>query len=279
MRYSITLLLVIFSLQYSWGQKVKPISHRLITIHKVDSSIKATVLLEHKKVKPKNLIHYHWYYNNAIHVNQGGYEGKLLDGVYQVISKEGKLIVKGNFQKGVKMGEWKRWDIQGELLTVVHWKSGYRDGVSKTFENGSLVNSCVYSKGKLNGLSKHYRNDTLVEKNHYKKGLLHGKQITYQNDTVASEENYRLGKELPLKEKKVKREKAKKEEKTVEKEEVPVVKKEETKKGDFWKKRKSAKNKVEEQSVKKVKGIEPVEQEKKKKKEKRKKKVDQQKDD
>ena len=267
MKYIIILMFLMLSLYHAWGQKMEEITHRTITIHQVDSSIKANVLLEQKKIKPSNSIHYYWYYNNAIHINQGGYEGKLLDGVYQVTSKDGKLITRGNFKKGVKVGKWKKWNTKGQLLNVSNWVNGYQSGLSKTFEDGMLVATNAYAKGKLNGVSKRFKNDTLLEKNHYKKGLLHGKQIVYQNDTVANEVNYRLGKEISPKEKKAKTKKEKSPETNEGNVEEEVVPKEDKKqKGEFWKKHKKIKEEEINPSDKQEKVTQPTTQKKAKKK-------------
>lgn len=167
-------------------QKLEEITHRTINIHHTDSTITLNVLVEKAEIKPKSNIRYYWYHRDVIHSNQGGYKEKLLDGKYQVITKDGKLITEGYFQFGMKIGVWKKWNKKGELLAISKWDKGVQNGNQEEYENGQI--------------SKKYN---------YKKGLLHSKYITYQNDTISNEVAYKKGvliEEKPEKEEVVEKE-------------------------------------------------------------------------
>lgn len=204
MKYTLTIALLILLLSRSQGQKLKDITHREVNIHQNDSSIKATILLEEKKVKLHSLVNYYWYYNNSIKTNQGDFQGMLLDGGYHVTTRDGRLITKGNFRKGVKTGEWKNWNEKGELLRITNWKKGYKKGVYQKFVGGQLVENGKFKRNQLNGHYQKFRNTELIEEGNYKKGKLEGKQIKYQNDTVLEKTGYHHGKKIMPTEKKVK---------------------------------------------------------------------------
>lgn len=213
-------IFLMFIAPISKAQKIQEITHRTISVHYNDSSVKATILLENKKVKPNRFIDYYWYYNNSIKVNQGGFEGKLLDGMYTVTNQKGGLIAKGNLKKGYRIGEWKSWNKNGDLATIYHWKKGRKNSSYQKFENKKVT-----------------------EKGSYKKGLLHGKITTYQNDTVVKVQKYKDGKLIEKKPEKVKKEK---------KEEIETEEKEE--KQPWWKfKKKNKEGKVKTDETKKAK--------------------------
>lgn len=60
-----------------------------VTVANPDSSVKARVLYENKKVTPKPYLMYFWYSSNAIQYTQGSYDGKLLHGEYSVFYPNG----------------------------------------------------------------------------------------------------------------------------------------------------------------------------------------------
>lgn len=169
MKVVIPFLFMILPL-FGLTQKLEEITHRTINIHHSDSTITLNVLVEKTEIKPNSNIHYYWYHRDVIHSNQGGYKEKLLDGKYQVITKQGKLITEGYFQYGMKAGVWKKWNEKGELLSISRWEKGVQNGNHEEYEDGQIS-----------------------KKSSYKKGLLHGKYITFQNDTISNEVAYKKG--------------------------------------------------------------------------------------
>lgn len=177
-RHLISVLIVMLAFYNVNAQKVEEITHRKIYIHHNDSSIECSVLLSNKRTKANIRTSYYWYDKDKILMNQGGFGDKLLDGLYQVVTKNRQLITEGHFKIGAKSGVWKRWNEQGLLLDVYHWNKGQTNGEYQLFDKGELI-----------------------EQGQYKNGLLHGKQLIYQKDTTIINK-YKEGKLVLPKEKK-----------------------------------------------------------------------------
>jgi antitoxin component YwqK of YwqJK toxin-antitoxin module len=86
--------------------------------------IRADVLPFKSEPKIKNDRYYFWYFNNKIHSTQGGYNGQLLNGHYVAFYPDKNLKEEGNFKKGLKDGEWKSWNPNGDLTNVITWNEG-----------------------------------------------------------------------------------------------------------------------------------------------------------
>ena len=68
---------------------------------------------------------YFWYTEfSKIKSTKGGSAGKLLDGNYKFFDENGNLIVDGNYSKGLKNGESKKWDKQGEITEITRYDNG-----------------------------------------------------------------------------------------------------------------------------------------------------------
>jgi antitoxin component YwqK of YwqJK toxin-antitoxin module len=188
------LILLVLSIAKGWTQNIEEITHREVNVHFNDSSIKANVLLsEVKKLRVNSAKVYYWHHNNSIKSNQGDYKGRLLDGNYEVITKDGALITKGFFKQGTKNGVWKKWNQQGQLISTETWLKGMKNGVCKKFQNGVINEKLSYAKNRINGRYQKFENGHLIEKRTYKNGALHGKQILYQSDTVLSVTTFKKG--------------------------------------------------------------------------------------
>jgi len=67
---------------------------------------------------------YYWYSGNAIHSTQGGFSGRLLNGLYAEYYLNKNLKEQGIFKKGLKDGVWKKWNENGTLSNTTTWKNG-----------------------------------------------------------------------------------------------------------------------------------------------------------
>jgi hypothetical protein len=67
---------------------------------------------------------YYWYGANTIHMTQGGFSGKLLNGLYTEYYINKNLKEQGSFKKGLKNGIWKSWNEDGSLVATKNWKHG-----------------------------------------------------------------------------------------------------------------------------------------------------------
>jgi hypothetical protein len=147
--------------------------NRVILNHK-DSIVYAHLMPseEHKKVKANDRYKYYWYANHDIKITRGGFDGKLLHGVYTEFYHDKELKVKGNFKKGLKTGTWKSWYKNGQLTAIEHYKKGFRQGSFTQFDDGgNIIYKGKYKKDKLNGKQKVFfkTGDPVIKK--YKNGV------------------------------------------------------------------------------------------------------------
>lgn len=144
---------------------------RSVNINSGDSTIK-TYASNSVPKKFKKLINvpYYWYYSGKIRMNYGSYSGKLIHGKYEVFDKNYKLLKQGNFEYGLKQGEWNEWYPNGHKKEISFYKRGMMEGELLSFdERGILLSKQSFHKGILDGKSYFYSVDTTVVKE-YKKG-------------------------------------------------------------------------------------------------------------
>jgi antitoxin component YwqK of YwqJK toxin-antitoxin module len=116
---------------------------------------------------------YHWYSNNQLHVTQGGFSGKLLNGSYSDFYLSNNLKEKGVFKAGLKASEWSSWTANGILTGKVNYKQGILSGgFFKYDEAGNLIQEGTYRKGKMNGMVKTYHGADSLSLQKYKNGVL-----------------------------------------------------------------------------------------------------------
>lgn len=221
--FSITFILMSLIV---YSQKMpKKLKVREVIVNSMDSTIKANIFIEDKKIKPNLILTYHWFKSGAINKNIGGYSGNLLHGEYVVYNMDHQMIVKGELKHGLKHGVWKRWLPQGGLLEKQDWKKGNLHGKALLYD----------------------KTGTKLQVTNYKKGKRHGKYILYEKgkETVITFKN---GQEVDdTKEgfcKKIKAKIFKKKDKTKEKKEAkPKEKKKEKPAKDTAKKKAKKDNK------------------------------------
>ncbi|MFC1226708.1 toxin-antitoxin system YwqK family antitoxin [Pedobacter sp. BG31] len=120
---------------------------------------------------------YAWYSGNQIRYTQGGYSGKLLDGVYNEFYDTKGLKTQGLYQMGLKTGKWKNWGEDGKLDSIINYSSGKANGKFEKYDQeGALSERGTYRDGQLNGkLEKRISADS-IQVVRYKKG----KVMAYQ---------------------------------------------------------------------------------------------------
>ncbi len=116
---------------------------------------------------PKSIItdkKYYWYSNNQIKITQGGYSGKLLHGPYREFYFNKNLKEQGQFDMGLKVGEWNSWNIQGMLTEKTNFKKGIPEGNYYKYNgNGSLLEEGRYLHGRIHGkLTKYVGKDSTL---------------------------------------------------------------------------------------------------------------------
>ncbi|MEO8703119.1 MAG: hypothetical protein ABI867_23945 [Kofleriaceae bacterium] len=88
------------------------------------------------------------------HVYQG-----IEDGVYQELTRLGKVVVEGHYAGGIRHGVWKDWTVDGVLVSEQTFKRGKQDGVVKKYIDGKLAMQSAFVDGKAEGGYTEYRAD------------------------------------------------------------------------------------------------------------------------
>lgn len=95
---------------------------------------------------------YYWYGAGLIHQTQGGYSGKLLNGIYKEYYLNKNLKEQGTFIKGLKQGTWKAWSETGKLQQLFTYKHGLKSGTFNLYDDeGNLIKTGNYAHNQLNG--------------------------------------------------------------------------------------------------------------------------------
>jgi hypothetical protein len=132
--------------------------------------------------KQSSSLWYYWYSANEIHITQGGYSGKALNGNYNEYYLNKNLKEKGQFEKGLKTGIWKNWRQDGSLASAYTWKAGQRYGDFFVYdEQGKLLTSGIYKNDLLNGKIFNHIGADSVESTRYKDGKI----VPVKKDTVS----------------------------------------------------------------------------------------------
>jgi hypothetical protein len=123
---------------------------------------------------------YYWYSANHIHNTQGGFSGKLINGMYNDYYSNKNLKEQGRFLNGLKTGVWKTWSPEGRLQLVTEWNGGQQSG-------------------------RYFRYDqqgVLKENGRYKNGSPDGKTITHITPDSTVTTRYKEGKVVTITKKK-----------------------------------------------------------------------------
>jgi hypothetical protein len=76
---------------------------------------------------------YYWQGPTQILRTTGAYNGHLLTGDYQLTTRNGNLLGKGNFDKGLKTGEWRTWRLDGTPVSLSNWRRGRQWGKTRYY--------------------------------------------------------------------------------------------------------------------------------------------------
>jgi antitoxin component YwqK of YwqJK toxin-antitoxin module len=120
----IIVILLFFTSGSAYAQKLSDYGYDKVRIVETDKIIEAEIIPVNSGLGIKNDRFYYWYDNNSIHTSQGGYSGKLLNGLYETYYLSHNLKEQGTFKKGLKDGVWKSWNPDGTLNKEINWKNG-----------------------------------------------------------------------------------------------------------------------------------------------------------
>lgn len=129
-------------------QQIDLLKNRVM-LHVADTVIKAE--LTEVKISADLMHTYFWFENGRINSSQGAYSGKLLHGNFKTYQSGSKrLLVAGQFDHGLKTGNWLSWYRDGNLMQRRMYKSGLLDGPFVQFDSsGRPVDTLKYRKGVL----------------------------------------------------------------------------------------------------------------------------------
>ncbi len=126
-----------------------------------------------------------WKYYFGTHLlSERNYSAGELEGsaVYYDSFKNVKRS-EGKFYNSRRTGEWKFYNVKsGQLLATENYQSGLLEGEIVSYD--SLQHKTAvrqYKAGLLHGISKYYENDSLLYEVNYKNGLTDGKAVYYDS--------------------------------------------------------------------------------------------------
>lgn len=155
---------------FSQPNNYKPGPNKMV-INLEASTQKFEVPVKDIKIKVNNELTYSWYKSNQILQTKGGYDGKLLHGVFAEFYLNNNLKEKGIYKKGLKNREWKSWHENGQLKEIVKYCNGLNHGKYQSYnEKGELTLEANYKKGKLHGETVSFENGKILARHKYKKG-------------------------------------------------------------------------------------------------------------
>ncbi len=104
-----------------------------VSINHGDTLVTFQVQGIEEEPKINDEVQYTWFKSNKIYQSQGGYSGQLLHGKYEEFLDK-KMVKKGYYDNGRKIGEWRSWNLNGDLRNMVTYKNGLLNGDYKIFE-------------------------------------------------------------------------------------------------------------------------------------------------
>lgn len=107
-----------------YAQKLPDSGVNKIRINESDKTVLAEINPVNGSTRAEPGLFYYWYSANAVHSTQGGYSGRLLNGLYIEFYLNKNLKEQGAFKKGLKSGVWKSWNEDGTVNSVSTWEKG-----------------------------------------------------------------------------------------------------------------------------------------------------------
>ncbi len=113
---------------------------------------------DESKVKLKKQVEYFWFKSGIVQSSFSDYSGKPLHGSYQRLTLDAnQLVEKGNFEYGLKKGDWKYWFPNGKLKKHESWKKGKLHGLYEEYDQeGNISLRGTYKQGFKHGIWTNY---------------------------------------------------------------------------------------------------------------------------
>lgn len=126
------------------------------------------------------------------------YNHSTLEGEYLLIYKSGQIKAQGSYDsRSERTGEWKEYNENGSLKSIVHYDKGLQNGTSTIyFDNGKIKSLGEYKQGKEHGKFQEYEESLhrLVSETTYKDGILDGEYKAYDKGVLWRDCIYKEGK-------------------------------------------------------------------------------------
>lgn len=213
MRLTISILLLLFANNFLYSQKTVQDYYLKRTLKQDGVQLNFLVLEEDKRgvLFYSKRKFYHWYKAQHMIVTQGGSSGVLLHGDFESFYSNKQLESQGDFNRGLKNGEWLYWREDGTLICTESWKKGKKVGWEKWYDERGDVSQTMKHKGNY---SIRENNDSIIETKSNgsvqivsikdsenrvqqiiskKKGKLHGVSKTFENGELILTQKYKKG--------------------------------------------------------------------------------------
>lgn len=192
MRQSLFIIIILLFCQLIYSQnyfrKFKDLDKQRVSIVGDDFSVEADVIKpeEERKIKANDLRRYTWFVNNQIQNTQGGYDSKLMHGLYVAKYANKSLKEKGEYRYGLKKGVWKQWYENGDLKLVARWKKGDLYGKFIQFNNNNEIQKTGrYKKGNLHGAIINYNHGKATSVTYYKNGIVQESKVSKKESNTS----------------------------------------------------------------------------------------------
>jgi antitoxin component YwqK of YwqJK toxin-antitoxin module len=113
------------------------------------------------------------FYSSGEKLAEGKYMDKLKDSTWLTFGAENKVVEKGDYENGKKVGVWQTFYLDGEVSAEMNYSNDLKDGPYRIFyEDGTVKDSSNFKSGKLHGLTIIYDTDgEKIIEGKYTKGL------------------------------------------------------------------------------------------------------------
>lgn len=137
-------------------------------------------------------------YNDGTVLSKTYEEPKLAEGFVR-INVENDFIYEGKMEGLVRQGIWKKFSLEGDLISRLNYKNNNLEGEYVEYNNNIKSDSIVYNyhKGKKHGLYKTYKNGVVTGIGNFENGRKHGFEIisfVYEEKLRIRENFYEQGK-------------------------------------------------------------------------------------
>ena len=180
MRYFLLFVFSFYALGAYSQDYFKQIAVNRVTVNYPEHTVVAFTVPLDKNVRVRTNRFYSWYAANSIKETQGGYSGKLLNGLYSDYFLTKNLKEQGEFKKGLKVGTWKSWHLNGRLKETSEWRGG--------IQSGRFV--------------RYTESGDIAMKGNFRNGMLHGRVYSVSAKAADSVEYYKRGAPVPAPKKK-----------------------------------------------------------------------------